>query len=180
MTSEKKSLREWPFITMDGDESIVDEHALAILLQNEVLFSNGRRYAELRFEGDKCHLDGKLQPETTVLFVNCNDVFAWGCSDAEPLPHDEIENLFRMWYADRRWGSDKWCCKQRDQKPQKPVEDQMRKDGSWDEMMEALPPNDKYATASRAALAASQQCLHNRQQRGRTWTGHAGKWAKNQ
>lgn len=147
MDAKQQSLREWPFFTIDGKEHVAEEDALAILLQHGVLFSNGRRYADLRIDGDKCFHDGPLQQETVVLFVNCNDVFAWGCADSETLPYDQIECLFRMWHADRKWGADKWCCKQRDQKPQKPVEDQMRADGSWDDTMESLSPNKKFAAA---------------------------------
>jgi hypothetical protein len=73
--------------------------------------------------------------------VNCNDIFAWGAADAEALPHDEIGKLFRMWHADKTWGTAKWCAMQRNQQPQPPVIERMKQAGCWDEAMEALPPN---------------------------------------
>jgi hypothetical protein len=119
------------FFDVDGKEYCVEEMALERLLKDEVLFANEREV----FYG------GKSAGHTVVLYVNCNDVFAWGCADAENLPFEEIGNLYKMHVASPGWGSVKWCCKQRKQKPQKPVEAEMRKDGVWDEMMESLPEN---------------------------------------
>jgi len=64
------------------------EDALALMLINKVIFLN-------------CYWWEEDWPErarkVTALCVNCNDVFAWGCADAEDLPYAEIENLYRMW-----------------------------------------------------------------------------------
>lgn len=121
-----------PFFTIGGKEHCSHEDALIYLLEQEEIFCNSRRYL--------CPFDG-IQPSTTVLFVNCNDVFAWGCADAEPLPVDEIAALYRMVKADPVYGSTKWCCKRRNEKPQPPLQGRMKEDGAWDDELEGLPEN---------------------------------------
>lgn len=81
------------------------------------------------------HLDDKN------LYVSCNDIFAWGCSDEEILPNDQINTLYNMWLEDKTWGSIKWCCLQRNMKPQKSVENDMKLNGAWDGKMQNLPEN---------------------------------------
>lgn len=124
------------FMMIDGEEECNEERALAELLLDDVLFSNGRKYVE-----DSFGEENRIEPETTVLFVNCNDIFMWGCADAECLPHDEIGNLYKMWEKDKTWGAAKWCCKRRNLQPQEPVIESMKKSGSWDSDMENLPKN---------------------------------------
>lgn len=116
---------------VDGKEYCNEEAALSILLRDEVLFCNER---DVVFRGEPSGC-------TTVLYVNCNDVFAWACADAEDLPNDEIGNLYKMHIADPKWGSIKWCCHRRNEQPQKPVADDMKLDGSWDESMDDLKEN---------------------------------------
>ncbi len=121
------------FFTIDGKEYCNDELALSILLKNDILFCNERRYAEYN--------NDKLLGSTIVLFVLCNDIFSWGCADAEDLPMNEIPHLYKMWKADEKWGPAKWCCLRRKEKPQYPVAEAMKKDGSWDNAIEKLPEN---------------------------------------
>lgn len=118
----------------DKDKAyFIEEIAIQHLLEAGVLFANSRKYV--------C-IDGKtIKPETLVLFVNCNDLFAWACADAETVAWDELEDLYNMWKLDRRWGVDKWCCKKRNLKPQSPIIEDMKKEGAWDEMMELLEDN---------------------------------------
>jgi len=78
----------------------------------------------------------------------CSDIFAWGCADAECVTDEELPDLYAAWKADNKWGAAKWCCLKRNQKPQAPVERDMRADGAWDEAMEALPEN-RYDAARR-------------------------------
>ncbi len=74
-------------------------------------------------------------------WVNCNDVFAWGCADGEDISPDEIKDLFFMVVENNAWGSLKWCCIKRNERPQIPIEEDMKKAGVWCERMEALPIN---------------------------------------
>lgn len=130
----------------DGKEQCDVEAALAVLLREDVLFANAMRYWAPEWEADQDNPGrlkdsgrGELAGPTIVLFVNCNDVFAWGCADAEPLPYNEVGNLYRAW-AFGPWGVAKWCCLRRKIRPQERVEALMRQAGVWDDAMEALPP----------------------------------------
>lgn len=123
-----------PFIIMeDGEEYFNQELALSILLEEEILFANSFPFSYKK--------DGKSEGETIVLFVNCNDIFAWACAEGETLSYNEVKDLYKMWEKDKKWGSSKWCCIKRNEKPQGPVANAMKKDGSWDETMEKLPDN---------------------------------------
>ena len=101
------------------------------MLKGGVLFSNCREYL----------WNGKSEGSTIVLFVNCNDVFGWACADAEALMSNEIEDLYKLWKSDNMWGPIQWVCKKRGQKPQIPVERDMKKMGSWPEWMNSLRDN---------------------------------------
>lgn len=111
-------------------EEFCDEGlALAVLLAEEVCFINER---DTIFEGI---------PEnnsTTVVYVCCNDVFYWATADGERLPNDEIGKLYRMHRADAKHGATKWCCLRRKLRPQVPLVEMMKEDGSWDADLEAL------------------------------------------
>ena len=124
---------EHVFFTIKGEEVCNDELALSILLKNNVLFCNERHYSQ--------NPDGKSEGSTIVLFVICNDIFAWACADAEDLPFSEIPKLYRMWEKDKIYGPAKWCCIRRNEKPQQPMIDYMKKEGAWDDVMEKLPDN---------------------------------------
>lgn len=112
-----------------AEEVFDEERALALLLINEVVFLN-------------CHWWEKEWPEDArnraSINVNCNDIFVWGCADAETINHEDIEPLYRMWIADPEWGAAKWCAMRRQQQPQTPVIDLMKKAGAWDAAMQAV------------------------------------------
>jgi hypothetical protein len=110
--------------------------ALASLLIDEVVFLNS-----LWWEDDA---PARIK-EFISVNVNCNDVFAWGCADGETLPYSEIENLWRMHRKDPTWGAAVWCIKRRGQKPQKPVEDLIRKAGIWNLDELGIGPNTQNA-----------------------------------
>lgn len=97
-----------------------EEEALAAMLLNEVVFLNTPWYREDLSEEDKSY---------ARFLVVCNDIFAWGCADAEPLPHDEVQNLWRMWRKDPAWGAEVWCIQRRKEMPQPPVEKLLRAAG---------------------------------------------------
>jgi len=79
--------------------------------------------------------EGKASP-----YVNCNDLFMWGCADSEDVPDDQIPILAEM-CANDSWGDQKWCCIQRQMQPQRPIVDSWKESGIWDNAMEALPHN---------------------------------------
>ncbi len=74
-------------------------------------------------------------------WVNCSDVFAWGCADAENILPNEIRDLFFMVIEDNKWGATKWSCIKRNERPQIPIEKDMKLDNAWCDKMEALPLN---------------------------------------
>lgn len=132
------------FFDIGGKEYCNESFCLSRLLADEVLFCNERDYLEIEFISDEKGVIKGSRPgkevggSTTLLYVNCNDIFAWGCADAEDLPTSEIGNLYKMHIADPSWGSAKWCCIRRNTKPQDPVIKYMKEAGVWDEKMEAL------------------------------------------
>ncbi len=120
------------YVTLEkGNLEPLQEEMVAKLLIDDVVFVNSRDY----------YYKGQKEGHTIVLFVNCNDVFAWGCADSEDVSSGDIPSLFEAHMQDKRYGSDKWCCQQRQQKPQAPLEKMMREYGSWDDTMEQLPAN---------------------------------------
>lgn len=108
-----------------------EELALAELLKEGVVFCNSMDYM----------YDNKKAGHTIVLFVNCNDIFAWALADGEDLPLEELKNLYSMWKEDNRWGPAKWCCKRRNERPQGPVARDMVLSGSWEDWMYDLKEN---------------------------------------
>lgn len=124
---------EWPNSKKHGTEERFEPTlALAHLLINEVVFINRLHWRDDVPEDVK---------QNITVFVNCNDVFAWGCADSEDLPLHELENLYRMWLKDPAWGSAVWCMQKRSWMPQKPVEKRIRAAGIWDLDRMNLEPN---------------------------------------
>lgn len=118
-----------------------DDKALARLLAEGVVFLNSHWWEEDWPERAK---------KITSLNVNCNDIFAWGCADAEEMEYDELQGLYDLWFADRTWGAAKWCASKRKQQPQPPVIASMKKAGVWDASMEALAANTQDAEVQAA------------------------------
>jgi hypothetical protein len=112
------------------------ELALAHLLMNGVIFTNDHWWEK---EAPQ-HLQ-----KATGLFVNCSDVFAWGCADSDELPHDQIKPLYKLWAANPKWGPVKWACIHRDEQPQEPIKRDMKAEGYWDAELEVLPENSYWA-----------------------------------
>ena len=123
--------REVHGVSSSGKVYFFEDMALVALLEADVLFPNS-------FDISR---DGENLGHAVTLHVNCNDLFAWGCADAEDLRYNEIESLYNAWHEDSKWGVDKWCMHKRNQKPQNPVIKSMKKAGVWTEKEEALPDN---------------------------------------
>ena len=104
-------------------ESFSSEAALTVLLLERQVFLNNNWWRE---EWDD------EQKKLFSINVNCNDVFAWGCADAEELLFEELEDLFEHYEKDPGWGTAIWCIKKRGYLPQKPVFDAIQADGVWD------------------------------------------------
>lgn len=140
------------FWNYKGTLMVNEEKALAQLLLDDVLFCNERNTATRPFKTEK-NAEGQhiivgsddtkpwevSDESTTVLYVNCNDLFYWGTADAESLPNDQIGKLYLLHKENDKWGASKWCCLQRKLRPQVPIVEDMKKDGYWDAELEALP-----------------------------------------
>lgn len=133
------------FTTKDKEgkdkEYCINELALAVLLANDVCFLNQRPYSynDVGKSKEEIKKTVKIDGSTTIVYVNCSDLFYWGGSDAEDLPLNEIGNLYRMWKVNKQWGSYKWCCLRRKLRPQVPIVKDMKEDKFWDADLEALP-----------------------------------------
>lgn len=122
-----------------SEEMIFDDNeALAHLLAKGQVFINNHWWMkENELNEDEKH---KAWPEeacrTFSINVNCNDVFAWGCADAEEMMEDELEDVYQHYHKDPSWGAAVWCIKKRGELPQKPVYNAIMKAGIWnlDEM----------------------------------------------
>ncbi len=75
------------------------------------------------------------------LFVNCNDIFAWGCADSEDMLFADLYDVYRHWRKDPSWGAAVWCMKRRKEMPQEPVAKYIRDGGVWDIDNMGLPEN---------------------------------------
>lgn len=92
--------------------------------------------------GSGYHPDKQLSPESFItigVYVGCNDLFYWASADAECVSFPEVEDLYRSWLDDPKWGAWVWCCKRRKLQPQAPVKRDMIEDGVWTGELEALP-----------------------------------------
>jgi hypothetical protein len=111
----------------DGEPMFYEDAALAWLIMQD---------GPVYLLGAKDH-EGK---ETIGVYVNCSDVFAWGCADCEPLPMSDLENFLKL-YLSHPSGATKWCCLRRNEQPQPPVKRGMIERGDWDDELEILPKN---------------------------------------
>ena len=125
-------MNESPIFEIDGEEHCYETKAIGeIMLADNTLFLGGISGPFWENDNDK---------QAAAIFVNCSDVFMWGCADAEPLACHEIGDFYKAW----KKGPDavtKWACKKRNLQPQAPIREQMKKDGSWDDEMKALTKN---------------------------------------
>ena len=125
---------DWPFVpTSKGREYCDESEALSQMLANDgLLFVSGDA-------GPFFKTDGEDKVPASI-YVNCNDLWMWGCADTEPLPRDQIGVFYKAWKAGGG-GVTQWCCIQRDMQPQKPIRTDMKKAGTWTDVLEALPKN---------------------------------------
>lgn len=100
------------------------EQMLAALLAAEVVFLNTYHWMEEWPED--------ARKMGICIAVNCNDMFAWGCADAQEATLSEVPDIFEHWLKDPKWGTIIWCMKKRNMMPQPPVERMIRVAGFWD------------------------------------------------
>lgn len=134
MSTDTKD-KVWEVIYGDNNEYFDEQEALSEMLSEPNLLFIG---------GDSGPFFNTSTPDRNAVcvYINCNDLFYWGCADSEPLPHDKIEEAWRGWKAGD-CSLNKIACVQRGMQPQNPIVEQMKKDGEWDNGFEALPKAPK-------------------------------------
>lgn len=116
---------------IDGVKYPNAEAMLARLLDEDLVFCNSREYFGLK---------GEKEPETIVVFLNCNDCFV-PASDAESVTIDELPNLFTLFEKKGDYGSIEFVAIKRKQQPRKYIKETMIKKGHWTPELEQLPIN---------------------------------------
>jgi hypothetical protein len=89
-----------------------------ILLSLNKISNNNSFYNEILFSetNDKNGIQ---------FYINCSDLFHWGCADCQYFSELDIPNLIQA-YKDMleceqpRYFTDLWCCRKREMRPQKP------------------------------------------------------------
>ena len=105
----------------DTHESIPS--MLAALLAAEVIFLNNHWW----------QTDWPEQAQkTAALCVECNDIFAAACADAEEVSLEEIPDLYEHWLKDPQYGARVWCIKKRGIMPQSAYRPIIERSGMWD------------------------------------------------
>jgi len=117
------------YFEYDGKKIFVEENGLDYLLEyhNDYFFF---------LPGKLIDRDGNNH-DCMFVAINCSDLFWWACSDIEIFGYDEIESVYKA-AKSGKWGISKWVCKKRKMRPQHPIEEDMKKDGQWDDEMELL------------------------------------------
>jgi len=112
-----------------------EELSLSLLLKEEKVFLNSHWWFSTKKQNEYHKPIANPWPEvacdTFSINVNCNDVFAWGCADAEECFYSDLETLYAHHVVDKDNGCIVWCIKKRGLLPQKPVYDQIQAKGIW-------------------------------------------------
>ena len=177
MTTETQPKLEefiWVFDNKDGGEDryFRADKAAAFLLERGVLQLGSVRYILNDWEDQKKWVFS--ENDIIALRVNCNDVFAWGCSDSEDIDYghyisedfgsNELYDLLKLYLEHNRWGPVKWVCRKCDRAPQSPMVKEMIREGVWDEDMQALRHNsidDICCESHRNIAKENQQTLES-------------------
>jgi hypothetical protein len=85
-----------------------EDYLKYLLCEGEIIINNG-------------WWDKEWPEDRITVAVLCNDIFAWGCSDAEEVLCGELEEVARAHMKDPIWGIPAWCIKKRKMMPQEPV-----------------------------------------------------------
>lgn len=116
----------------ENDILFVEENALDLLLNKEILYHNSTKLENGEW--------------AISLFVNCGDVFYWACADGELIDFTDIQGLYEYCFDKEgnynKWGSTIWICMKRGMRPQKPIMQAMKRDGTWTDELENLPERD--------------------------------------
>jgi hypothetical protein len=132
----------------DIEKIFEPEKALAYLLADEQVFLNTHWWKKEWSEEQK---------NLFSINVNCNDIFAWACSDAEEITYSDLEGLWWHYKLDPLFGTAVWCIKRRKQLPQPPVYRNIKEQGIWNLEIMGLEENSQNAyVQSQFAMAKNK------------------------
>lgn len=118
----------------EDEEYCEAEQIVSELLKLELCFVNYRKFW--------CDSNKRIEDYTIVVFLICNDLFAWGCADCESIGSEkDLISIWKYHCDDSKYGTLKWCCKKRNMQPQGPYIDLMKNDGCWTDELESLRKN---------------------------------------
>ncbi len=103
---------------------ILEEQAIIWLLHKESVFI---------FPGEGTNI--------ASLYVYCTNIFCSATDDRQPVPYDAIEKLYNAIKHDGYFGKVRWCCLQRNMKPQESIITLLKTVNMWTPELEALPIN---------------------------------------
>ena len=122
------------FYEYKGEEGLDETLALQWLVEQDLVFVNFFPFAYK-----------KNDPATMFsmqVFVNVNDAFMWGCSDAECIENeDDLIRLMHYVIQDPRWGAYKWAAVKRNEQLQGPIVRDLKNTVHWNAAMDCLPEN---------------------------------------
>ena len=119
---DRQVIHKWNDSSGEEHEYFDHNLALAQLLIDEKAFVNEREISD----------GGDNQGRNVVVFLICNDLFAWACADGENITRKELQDIYEHHMKDKIYGTDIWVMKKRNEKPQKPMEKAMKESGTWD------------------------------------------------
>lgn len=71
---------------------------------------------------DLCSILVSKETGETRLFFICNDLFAWGCADAEEIAPEDLDLLGELYHDNEKvetgYIPEMFCCKKRGMRPQ--------------------------------------------------------------
>lgn len=107
---------------------ILSDQEIATILRHSVKHGY---YDDLFWHGDAGPFFKSSNQDTPIYAsVNCNDLFYWGCAEAETVWPEDLPDIERA-IADAKacddpsdhgeiFGTSLWCCRKRATRPQKP------------------------------------------------------------
>jgi len=105
------------------------DYALSVLLRDEIVHTNPTKDA-----------DGSFRK--SAIFLNCSDVFAWALAESEEITFRDIMPIYKAYVENPKWGVTEWVCIKRNLKPQRPIQEDMKKDGAWSDKLNTLQENN--------------------------------------
>lgn len=130
--SQDQPIEFIPETEYKGKRTVEISDVISILIHEDKIHFNDHQWQKEWFAEHR---------NLVYIGVNCNDVFAWGCSASEEASYRDLYEIWDYWKKDPELGHWVWCIKKRNEMPQKPVYDYIMQRGIWDLDSMGLEPN---------------------------------------